>query len=201
MDYTRHSSNDLQERAGPSLGDRFTPLKSFRSVFKFSVSADHTPQMHEVVHRSSGNPDEPEVLGEAAEQKVIDDIERDYQKMVRTQVVLLSLACTLCAGGCTIFAVVSNAHFYLVPSIVAFVWIAFSVRHRNRLWQLSLGFEAGSLAAAFLPGNPISIVGQVVVHVLFALLCLFWWSSHSFLQSIPGQIQNLSNLKYGVKLA
>jgi hypothetical protein len=133
--------------------------------------------MDEVVNRGSGNPDEPKVLDEAAQQKVIDDIERDYEKMVRTQVVLLSLACTLCAGGCTIFAVVSNAHFYLVPSILAFLWIAFSVRHQDRLWQLSLGFEVGAIAVAFLPGNPISIVGHVVVHVLFALVCRFWWSS------------------------
>jgi hypothetical protein len=78
--------------------------------------------------------DESEVLEEAAQQQVIDDIEQDKQKMARTPVVMISLVSTLSAGGSTMVAVISQAYFYLIPSIAVFVWIAYSVRHRNRLW-------------------------------------------------------------------
>jgi hypothetical protein len=99
------------------------------------------------------------------------------------------------------FAVASGAIFYLLPSIVAFAWIAISVRYRNKLWQLSIGFEMLSIAVTFIPTNPLSALPLIVVHILYILVGLFWWTSNSFLQSLPGQIQNLSNLKYGVKLA
>jgi hypothetical protein len=157
--------------------------------------------MDEVVNRRGGTPDEPEVLDETAQQKIIDDIESDYQKMQRTQIVLTSLVSTLSATGCTVFGFATGSHWYLLPSIAAFVWMALSVRHKNKLWQLSPGLEIVSIVVTFVPNSPLSMMAKVVVHLLYLLVALFWWSSNSFLQSLPGQIQNLSNLKYGVKLA
>jgi hypothetical protein len=154
-----------------------------------------------VDHRSVGSGEEAEILDESDQQKIIDDIEQDYHRMVRTQAVLVSLAASCAAFGCALAALQTKAYFYMVFPILAFGTIVFSVRHRNRYWPLSIAFEITSLVMMFRADNPISNIAWIFIHGVYILLAIFWWSSHRFLLTFPEQIRHLGTLKYGVKLA
>ena len=147
---------------------------------------------------------ENEILDQDQQQQIIDELEADYRKMVKTQKYVFS--------GAAIFAgVMSFVVGFIYGVNVPFIAVGLSCfalllcqTHKRRLsffaWLSAGIIEVMALILAFFYRNQLNGL-IILMHVIYGLLLIFHRTSQTFFKSVPAKIQELYNLKYGAKLA
>jgi hypothetical protein len=156
-----------------------------------------------IMHRQpAGRPDEPEILDEDEQQKVIDDLERDYRSLVRQQRLIFA-AVGITAASLFLVAgfLSSNRSFFLLPACAISVLVPSAFVALKIGWVAALAIEALAVVRAWAAAEQLPAIAWLLVQGPFAVLLGMWlWSSCSTAQ-FPAQIEHLKGLKYRAKLA
>jgi hypothetical protein len=152
--------------------------------------------------RNVKDEEEVEILDETQQQKIINEIERDYQQLAMQQ-----NNCIVVFGG-FLFALLSIISFmtqdymlFFLPGLASGALSAMVVIKAEWAFTVSLSIETLALLGLvqYWPNRP--IIQIVVIHVLYAILFVGRIWSIRFARSYPAQIRHLESLKYSVKLA
>jgi nicotinamide riboside transporter PnuC len=143
-----------------------------------------------------------DVLDEDEQQKVIDVLEMDYRRLVRTEKLIGSGIAVIAMGLCIFLGFITGGYNPFLSSATAFftvfVWL---VLRRRIIWLVSIAVELLSIYAWYHDRQYFDAIVPILVHTVYAIHVFFALSSYWFVGHIPERIKHLEGLKYGVKLA
>jgi hypothetical protein len=155
-----------------------------------------------VRRRDVGGQEEIEILDEDEQQKVIDEIEKDYRQLTATQTRFIVL------GSSIVFLVLScisffsgDYVFFFLPGLATGVLALMVIFRPTWAVSASLSIEVISILGMIQnwPNRPLLLI--FIVHLAYAVMLLGHILSQQFARSVPEKIKHLESLKYHVKMA
>jgi hypothetical protein len=151
--------------------------------------------------RTLQSPDD-EIMDEDEQQKIIDELEVDYGKVVRTEKYLGGGIAILAFTACSFGAFHTGIYTPFLFSGGAFITVLFWLCHRTwSILGISIVLELLSILAWYSARDSFDKILPWAVHALYFIHAAFAISSNYIVKQFPMRISNLKHLKYGVKLA
>jgi hypothetical protein len=143
-----------------------------------------------------------DILDEPEQQRIIDDLEGDYKRIVRTEKLMSGGICIVSTICLISLAFYTGLYYSFLASALAFLTMMAWLFQRR--WVILVGSGALQLFSACIWWMESESLGRLVpmlIHIVYLIHGGLVLSSYRFITRFPERIEKLKGLKYGVKLA
>lgn len=146
--------------------------------------------------------EEAEILDEDEQQRIIDDLKKQYGSVMRSQKRVFRIITVLMSIFCVIIGFITHLHLQFVIPSLAFLFLLGFEKVKNMQCKLATGIcEASFLIITLKFWGKATPYLWAAVHIIYFVMVAHIISTQNFAKSLPSKIMELQGMKYGPKLA
>lgn len=145
---------------------------------------------------------ETKILDEDEQQKIIDDLKKEYGSVVRSQKRFFRIITIIMSIACIVIGFVTQLYLTFIPAAMAFLFLLGFEKIQNMPCKVASGVsEISFLIITLKYWNKAPSYLWLAIHIIYFAMVFYLMSSRNFANTFPEKIQRLQNMKYGPKLA